>query len=110
MQEIIAWVNCAEARAMHPLDTGGTLMHFLLRVLPYPKGNARIARLLCGLLLMRMKYPPIIFHSDEKIEYARCCRAMLRADDAGPFGVLMWREEERIIDIYLDTLDGNNGL
>jgi Fic family protein len=101
MQELVAWINSAEAANLHPLEQAA-LAHFrLVHVHPFVDGNGRTARLLMNLVLIQEGYPPAVIRRERRLEYYDALD-QAHEGNAVPFVVLVAEEAERSLDVWLE--------
>jgi len=103
MQELVAWINSAEAIELHPVERAA-LAHFrLVHIHPFVDGNGRTARLLMNLILIREGYPPAVIRRERRPEYYDALdRAHEGATD--PFVALVAEEAERSLNVWLEAI------
>jgi Fic family protein len=106
MQELVAWINSAEAAELHPVERAA-LAHFrLVHIHPFVDGNGRTARLLMNLILIREGYPPAVIRHGRRPEYYDALDQAHQGEVA-PFVTLIAGEAERSLDIWLEMVGGN---
>jgi Fic family protein len=106
MQELVAWINSAEAAELHPVERA-TRAHFrLVHIHPFVDGNGRTARLLMNLILMREGYPPAVLRRERRPEYYDALD-QAHEGDTEPFVALVAEEAERSLDVWLKAI-GNS--
>jgi Fic family protein len=105
-QELVAWINSAEATDLHPVERAAMAHFCLVHIHPFVDGNGRTARLLMNLILIREGYPPAVIRHERRPEYYD---ALDRAHegDTEPFVALVAEEAERSLDIWLEMVGGD---
>jgi Fic family protein len=106
VQELVTWINSAEATDLHPIERAALAHFHLVHIHPFVDGNGRTARLLMNLILIREGYPPAVIRHERRPEYYD---ALDRAHegDTEPFVALVAEEAERSLDIWLEMVGGN---
>jgi Fic family protein len=103
MQELVAWINSAEAAELHPVERAA-LAHFrLVHIHPFIDGNGRTARLLMNLILIREGYPPAVIRRERRPEYYDALDQAHRGETV-PFVTLVAEEAERSLDVWLKAV------
>ena len=103
MQELVAWINSAEAADLHPAERAAPAHFRLVHIHPFVDGNGRTARLLMNLILIREGYPPAVIRHERRPEYYD---ALDRAHegDTDPFVTLVAEEAERSLNVWLEAV------
>lgn len=103
MQELMAWINSAEAVELHPVERAA-LAHFrLVHIHPFIDGNGRTARLLMNLILIREGYPPAVIRRERRPEYYDALDRAYRGETT-PFLALVAEEAKRSLDVWLKAV------
>ncbi|MFQ5812385.1 MAG: Fic family protein [Anaerolineae bacterium] len=109
MQELVTWINSAEAAGLHPVERGARAHFRLVHVHPFVDGNGRTARLLMNLILVREGYPPAVIRHERRPEYYDTLDRA-HEGDTNPFLALVAEEVERSLDIWLDMAGSNKAM
>ena len=103
MQELVAWINSAEAIELHPIERAAPAHFRLVHIHPFVDGNGRTARLLMNLILIGEGYPPAVIRRERRPEYYDALDQAYRGEIA-PFVTLVAEEAERSLDIWLGVV------
>ncbi len=100
MQELVAWINSAEAANLHPVERAARAHFRLVHIHPFVDGNGRTARLLMNLVLVQEGYPPAVIRRERRPEYYDVLDQAHEGDTA-PFVALVAGEAERSLNVWL---------
>jgi len=79
----------------------------LVSIHPFTDGNGRTARLFMNLLLMMKNYPPAIVRKRDRQKYINAIETAQLTGDKEKYEKVMLKAVERSLNIYLNTLTGN---
>ena len=101
MEELVEWLNSAEARQMHRVQYAALAHHKLVHLHPFADGNGRTSRLLMNLVLMQACFPPITISTEQRDEYYTTLQAAHDGDEQ-PFIYFIARCTETTLDTLLE--------
>ncbi len=104
VKELLGWVG-ANLEEYSIIELGARFHHRFVQIHPFHDGNGRTARLLMNAILMRAGYPFLINISyRDRVKYLA---ALKEADlgDLRDFVNLVALSTERVLDVYLNTLE-----
>jgi len=107
MQEFVGWLQ--QDTAEHPVRIAAQAHFKLVNIHPFVDGNGRTARLLMNLILLTNGYPMAVIRNEDRTRYLT---ALQTADtgDLNPFYEIVERAVERVLDLYLNALQGKGNI
>jgi len=104
IRELIDWLN-KNIEEYSPIELAARFHHKIVTIHPFSEGNGRTARLLLNAILMKNGYPFLInITNKDRAKYLET----LQESDLGnleAFVNFIARSSERILDIYLNTIE-----
>ncbi len=101
MKEVYNELN-GKTKGIRAIYSAVRIHHETVRIHPFVDGNGRLARLLMNLRLLRAGFPPTILRREERRSYYS---ALEKADkgDLRPLAMLIGKDVERALDLYLEA-------
>jgi Fic family protein len=103
MSQFISWLQSPDE---HPITKAVDAHYKLVSIHPFVDGNGRTARLLMNLLLMQAGYPPAIIRKEDRLPYIKSIEKAQLGGPLGDYYSLMYAAVDRSLDIYLQSLEG----
>ena len=104
MEEFMGWLH--SSYALHPVRIAAEAHYKLVTIHPFIDGNGRTARLLMNLLLMQEGYPPAIIQKEDRKRYINAIEKAQLGVTLNDFLELIYKAEDRSLDIYLEAVKG----
>ena len=103
MTDWAGWLAGQEAAGVERVELAAVAHHRLVSIHPFLDGNARTARLIMNLVLLRGDYPPAIIARANRAQYYRALSQADRGVEA-PLANLVGRAVERSLTLYLEAV------
>lgn len=69
LDDLLAWVNSAEARELHIIERAAKAHHWFMHVFPFPKQSGFVGRLFLNYVLERGGYLGAVIHASDRQKY-----------------------------------------
>ena len=104
LNELIEYIN-SNPEELHPVALATIFHHRFVWIHPFFDGNGRTVRLIMNLLLLRSGFPPAIILKNDRKKYYN---ALNQANNGNleKLGLLMAQASERSLNIYLNSIPG----
>ena len=108
MDDLITWLNSAEAWSLHPVEYAAIAHYRLVYIHPFVDGNGRTSRLLMNLRLIQAGYPPVIIKVEDRYKYYEALE-IANSGDIRPFirFIAQFRNVHEVLDNFWVVRDVN---
>ncbi len=103
MEQLMNWYH-HEGVHLHPVERGAMLHAIFVGIHPFIDGNGRTSRLLLNLELMKDGFPPVIIKVENRLEYYEALDKAHTTEDYSEFVLLVKKEVEDSLDLYLSAI------
>jgi Fic family protein len=99
------WLSVESSRELKPAQAGALAMARILEILPFDRGNGRVARLAASHLMVRAGARPPILVGADKPRIEACLQAAFQLSTE-PLTSLLDEASERALDVMIQALTG----